>query len=86
MVSGHTEDTLSHDEDAATGLLGERPGPVELLDEALHVVMVEHEALALVKPDTIDHAGVALAVVDDHIMATDQRLDGTLATLVAVVE
>ena len=48
--------------------------------------MVEHEALALVKPDTIDHAGVALAVVDDHVVAADERLDGTLATLVAIVE
>ena len=86
LVAGHAEHAFGHDEDAATGLGGEGTGTVELLDEALHVVVVEDEALALVQADAVDRAGVALAVIHDDVVAADEGLDGALATLVAIVE
>ena len=86
LVAGHAEHAFGHDEDAATGLGGEGTGTVELLDKALHVVVVEDEALALVQADAVDHAGVALAVIDNDIVAADEGLNGALATLVTVVQ
>ena len=86
LVAGHPEDAFGHHEDAAAGLVGEVFGTHELLLEALHVVVLEHEALALVQTHAVHHARVRLAVVHDHVVAGDQRLDGGLAPLVSEVE
>ena len=68
------------------GLVGEVLGTHQLLLEAIHVVVLEHKALALVQTHTVHHARVRFAVVHNHVVAGDQRLNGALATLVPEVE
>ena len=58
----------------------------KLLDKALHVIVLEHKALSLVKPYSIHHAGVALAVIDNDIVRLHQSLNGTLTPLVPEIQ
>ena len=86
MVAGHTEDPFGYHQDTASCLITERLGSVELLDEGLHIVVLEYETLALVQTNAVHHAGVRLRIVDNHVVSADQCFDGRLASLVAVVQ
>ena len=86
MVSGHAEYAFGHHQNPTSRLGREGFGSVQLLHKAVHVVVRKHKTLSLVKANTIDHAGVAFAVVHNHIVTVDQSLNRTLAALVAVVE
>jgi hypothetical protein len=58
----------------------------ELLLEALHVVVLEHETFAMVQAGAVDHAGVALAIVHQHVVAGEEGFDGAHAALVPEVQ
>ena len=86
LVAGHAEDTLRDDKDAAAGLVCQVLGTHELLFKALHVVVLEHKALALVQTNAVHHARMRLTVVHNDVVARHQRLNGGLAPLVTKVE
>ena len=86
MVASHAEDPFVTTSDAAAGLVCEVLGTNELLLKAVHVVVLEHKALALVQTNAVHHAGMRLTVVHNDIVARHERLNGGLASLVTKVE
>ena len=86
MVPGHAEDPFRDDKDAAASLVCEVLGTNELLLKALHVVVLENEALSLVQTNAVHHARVRFTVVHNDIVARDEGLNGRLASLVAKIE
>ena len=59
---------------------------LQLQAQRLHVVVAEHEPLALVEAESVDDAGVRLGVVDDHVARGQQAVDDRDHALVAEVE
>ena len=86
QVAFHAEHALGNDEHAAVLRLGQLGGMAQLEAQRLHVVVAEHETLALVHAQAVDDAGVGLGVVHHHVARREQAVDDRNHALVAEVE
>ena len=59
---------------------------LQLQAQRIHVVVAEHETLALVQTQTVDNAGVRLGIIDDHIARSQQTVDDRDHALITEVE
>ena len=85
-VAFHTVDTFGSHQYAAALLLGQSSGLSQLLAQALDVVVLIFETLGTRHAETVDQAGVSLAVIDDDIAQADNGIKDTDLTLIAEVE
>src|SRR5690606_15396001 len=76
LVAAHAEHALRHQEDAAAFLVGPLLGALEVLLDALNVIVLVREALADVQARAVDDAAVALGVIDDRVAAAQEGVDG----------
>ena len=86
QVAFHTIHTLGGHQNAAALLLGQRRGLGQLLAKALDVVVLIFETLGTRHAETVDQAGVSLAVVDDDVAQADDGVEDANLSLIAEVE
>ena len=84
--AGHAVDAFGDQQHAAVVLLGFGAGAREDRFAVLDVVVAILVFAADVETDTVEQAGVALVVIDDHVVPAHQRVDGRDNALVAEVE
>ena len=85
-VSGHAEHPFGDDEHPAVLLFGQLGGMVELLAEAVDIVVLENEAFTHVEAHPVEDAGVRFGIVNDHVVASAYGINDGNHPLVAVVE
>jgi len=87
LVAGHAEDAFRDDEDPPGILLFYKGGgALQLFFAVFKIVVLEYVAMAGVKAEAVDDAGVAFGVVYDDVMAAAYGVDGAHNTLVAIVK
>ena len=84
--AGHAVHAFRDEQDAAAVLLRLGAGAGEDLLAVRHVVVAVFVLVADVEADAVQEAGMALGVIDDDIMARDQRVNGGNDALVTEVE
>ena len=85
LVTRHTEYTFSKNKNSTASLFAQFLCVLQLLFEARHIIVLEHIAFSLVKTDTVNHASVTLAIINNYVVSRNKRFDCALTTLVTKV-
>ena len=87
LIASHAEYSFCDDEDTASALFfDEGGGALKLFFTVFDIVVFEYVAVAGVKTESVDDAGVAFGVIDDDVVAAADGVDGAHYALVSVIE